>query len=276
VTAAIPHRDDVAELTSELLDMYGPLCLYLIPLCTPRPHQHNREDCTAAGKRPLPHQWQRLPTLRRSRGVTPERVAREMAQHILRGGNIGLVIPDGWIVLDADTPEADALLASMLDLRQGTASGAHYPVLGTAPNSVRVEIESGIHVDVRGTGGQIVCSPSVHATGVLYEWDAMLPRNVDDLPELPERWAQKIMQRPAPSPASVQRGTKVPEGGRNALLYGHARSMLARGLSAEAVAAAIRIENAVRCAPPLDDGEVARMLRHAATQPHRSDFGGGR
>lgn len=60
----------------------------------------------------------------------------------------------------------------------------------------------------------------------------------------------------------------VREGKRNDTLYRLTRSLHARGLSPDAVGAAVLTENQTKCTPPLPADEVAAILAHAGTQPH--------
>lgn len=64
----------------------------------------------------------------------------------------------------------------------------------------------------------------------------------------------------------------INDGHRNDTLYRLARSLKAKGLSASAIAAAVRAENTARCVPPLDDAEVEGLVSHALSQADREDF----
>jgi len=68
---------------------------------------------------------------------------------------------------------------------------------------------------------------------------------------------------------------RVGEGMRNPTLYRLARSLHAKGLSPEAVGAAVVTVNQTQCAPPLPEDEVAGLLGHAVTQPHDLTWRGG-
>lgn len=62
------------------------------------------------------------------------------------------------------------------------------------------------------------------------------------------------------------------DGKRNDILFRLARSLKARGLSFEAILAALRAENTVRCTPPLDDAEVEGIAGKAYKQADRPEF----
>ncbi|VVO88112.1 hypothetical protein PS903_02136 [Pseudomonas fluorescens] len=59
-------------------------------------------------------------------------------------------------------------------------------------------------------------------------------------------------------------GGAIPEGGRNTILTSFAGSMRRRGMGHESIMAALTIENASRCSPPLPESEVATIARSVA------------
>jgi putative DNA primase/helicase len=69
------------------------------------------------------------------------------------------------------------------------------------------------------------------------------------------------------------RSASILEGSRNDSLYRLARSLNAKGLSAPAIEAAVKAENAARCKPPLSDEEVDNIVENVLNQPNRADFG---
>jgi hypothetical protein len=66
--------------------------------------------------------------------------------------------------------------------------------------------------------------------------------------------------------------TPVGEGERHLYLFRLARSLKARGLSADAVRGACRVENAEKCVPPLPEAEVYRQVASAFAQADRPGF----
>lgn len=63
----------------------------------------------------------------------------------------------------------------------------------------------------------------------------------------------------SPAPTFAGDSETVPEGSRNGTLTSLAGSMRRRGMSFEAILAALMQENQARCSPPLDDDEVHRI-----------------
>jgi hypothetical protein len=78
------------------------------------------------------------------------------------------------------------------------------------------------------------------------------------LPPVPERNGH----RPGTAP-----GERIPVGERNGTLTSLAGTMRRRGMSGEAIAAALHADNAARCDPPLADSEVAGIARSIARYP---------
>lgn len=265
----------------DLLAEYGGWALGLHPVCGPTEHAHRGQACVSPGKVPLSAGWQKLPVERQSHSIEPDKIAEEMANHLERGGNLGLVLPPGTMVLDADDEKTAATLAEVLPDAplQRTARGAHLVVRAPRDcairNATHVDLGDGLHVDLRTTGGQIVVWPSIHTTGAAYEWERSLPSTLAELPGLPERFALVLAPKHEPTRSRRPRtesGARFAEGTRNASLFSLARSLHWRGLSRAATEAALSIENAERCDPPLDPSEVARIIESAWTLEDRRDF----
>jgi AAA domain/Primase C terminal 1 (PriCT-1) len=70
-------------------------------------------------------------------------------------------------------------------------------------------------------------------------------------------------------PARFTLPERIREGERNSTLFKLGRSLKARGLSAESIAAALHEENGQRCEPQLAEAEVCAIAEHAWRQPDR-------
>ncbi len=130
-------------------------------------------------------------------------------------------------------------------------------------------------LDIRGQGGYVVASPSIHASGGRYEVNesAILPA------PCPE-WLLSLNQEP--QDAQTRQGTPaagaaasqpVGKGGRTNRLVSLAGSMHKRGMTPEAIEAALLKENA-RFDPPLPEEKV-RAIAHdiPARYPNPADEG---
>lgn len=84
---------------------------------------------------------------------------------------------------------------------------------------------------------------------------------------------------PTPSravPTNATLADPVTEGQRNALLFRVGRSLRARGVPAEAIEAALRQSNGLRCQPPLDEVELRDLLHQVLTLADRPTLAGAR
>ena len=189
--------------------------------------------------------------------------------------NVGIAAGrrSGLLVLDVDPRHGGDVTLAELEAKHGplpetveAITGGHgrhilfaYPDgrdVGCSPGDL------GPGLDVRGEGGFIVAAPSGHLTGGRYEWEAR--HHPDDCPLAdPPRWLLALIlaksngtARPLPR--------AIPEGARNQTLASVAGSMRRRGASAQAILAALRVENAARCLPPLGDHELRSIAASVA------------
>jgi len=169
------------------------------------------------------------------------------------------------VIIDIDKPELRTLFdeAGLSPHIQTPRGGFHYwfrhpghpvkTVAGLLPG-----------VDVRGDGGfvnvlgkrkdgeYIVLIPP--EPNKIYPWD-----------KIPAKIAEALNgQRPVPPPIE---GAPITEGQRNATLTRLAGSLRAKGLSQEAIEAALQGINTKSCNPPLPGSEVSNIARSIARYP---------
>ncbi len=77
-------------------------------------------------------------------------------------------------------------------------------------------------------------------------------------PYMQKKPARKV---PAILPTPTQPGSPILQSGRNSTLASLAGSMLRRGMSEDAIEAALQAENLARCVPPLDADEVSGIVQ---------------
>jgi hypothetical protein len=112
------------------------------------------------------------------------------------------------------------------------------------------------------------------------------PRSLDEIVGTLKLDLDAAQARRGSAPQLTPDG-KIGQGGRNAHLFANARSMAKRGMSSDAVYAALAAENETRCAPPLPDERVHYVANRAfeakdapdwegtGRAPGRSEGGGG-
>lgn len=189
--------------------------------------------------------------------------------------NIGLRTGVFWFALDVDSgkhPDAglwleSAELPDTITAVTGTG-GRHF--LYAMPEDFVVTNSSGRlpeHIDVRGVGGYIVASPSVHPTTKReYSWDCAeeLPTGA---PAAAPEWLLDLLR---PSPANHAEFNAPPvigEGGRDNTLYKAACSFRSKfSASYDEIRAMLDGLN-LRCAPPLPAKDLDRIARSAAGKP---------
>jgi putative DNA primase/helicase len=230
----------------------------------------------ASGKLPLIMEW-------------PEAATSGIAQleawaHQYPACNWGLATgtASGLVVIDVDGAEGCASLADLerqgltlpptLKVTTGRTDGGEHRYY-RPPSGVDIRNDQsgkiGAHVDVRGTGGFAVCPPSIHASGKQYRFiDPSAP-----VAELPGWVVERLTVRPPMPTATAQASPQaVGKGSRTNTLVSLAGTMQRRGMSLEAIEAALLAENAAKYAPPLPEAKVRTIAadivkRYPAGEP---------
>ena len=206
--------------------------------------------------------------------------AATIAQWLARwpGANVGIVTGEisNLIVLDIDPKHGGDDSLAELERRFGplpatveaqTGGGGRHLYFahpgGLMPN--RVGLAQGI--DLRGDGGYVVAPPSLHPSGQLYAWAA--ERSPEQMMPAPlPRWL--LFAGPGPRArrslgdwrALVREG--VNEGERNSTIASLTGHLLWHGVDAQVALELLLAWNRLRCRPPLDDDEVARVVASIA------------
>lgn len=218
-----------------------------------------------SGKLPLVKGW--------PKAATSDLVQLEAWAHQYPACNWGLATGtgSGLVVIDVDGAEGRASLADLerrgralpatLTVTTGRADGGEHryyraPSGGDIRNDQSGKI--GAHVDMRGTGGFVVCPPSIHASGKHYRFiDPTAP-----VAELPGWVIERLTVRQAMHTETAQASPEaVTKGGRTNRLVSLAGTLHKRDMSVEAIEAALLAENAAKCSPPLLDAKVRAIAR---------------
>ena len=218
--------------------------------------------CSSIGKHPLDPKGASLP--------------EHDAEHVAHlwdetpNANIGIVAgTSSLLILDFDTTDAlhkfttQADTATLKLLKRSpsvkTGRGIHIyledPTGGYSP-SVGKNGQSG--VDIRAGVSYVVAPPSNHANGTTYTWR----RYPTTPPEPPTPWLDAYIRERYDAPARIYEvGDQIIEGNRNEALTSIAGTMRRRGLTEQAIRAALIEENTLRCKPPLPTHEVEAIAR---------------
>lgn len=190
-----------------------------------------------------------------------------------RNAGILLGAISGVVVIDSDTPEAEAWCAQHLPptpMMTRTARGFHryYRRPPDVDLPAFVHTSNGLRIELRRDGQYVVAPGSVHPSGHLYAEVETWPASVAELPLLPLDLAGDGTTSRANSDtlASV-----LPAGSRNDSLFKEACRLRRLGWEANEIALALAVLNRSRCQPPLDAGEVESVARSAARYEPAAD-----
>lgn len=230
----------------------------------------------AKGKLPLVKGW--------PEAATSDIAQLEAWQHQHPACNWGLATgkASGLVVIDVDGAEGRASLANLerqgltlpatLTVTTGRTEGGEHRYY-RPPSGVDIRNDQsgkiGVHIDVRGTGGFVVCPPSIHSSGKQYALiDPSAP--VADLPG----WViDRLTVRPPMPAATAQVSPQaVGKGNRTNALVSLAGTLRKRGAAPATIEAALLAESAAKCDPPLPEGKVKSIAadivkRYPAGEP---------
>jgi hypothetical protein len=242
--------------------------------------------------------------LRRGWSVVPIRprsklplVAWEEYQHHLAGegevagwfshwpdANVGIVTGalSRLAVLDIDPRHGGTEALAALEQKNGPlpatveaqtgGGGRHLYFKPSNPLRSRAGLAAGI--DIRAEGGLVVAPPSIHPSGKRYAWRTGHDPALLEAAPLPE-WLERLASAPEGRGQPVRYWREllragVEEGVRNNTIASLAGHLLWRGVDPEVAIELLLCWNRVRCRPPLEDEEVARVVS-SITRLHRRD-----
>lgn len=225
--------------------------------------------CTSAAKHPRIKEWQK--DCSNQSGVIKDWWSK------WPDANIGLATgsASGFFVLDIDPRHGGKESLQDLVKKNGifpktlvsNTGGGGYHLLFKEP-SIKVTNRTNVlpGIDVRGEGGYIVAPPSFHQSGMQYSWTKDF--NQCEINEAPG-WLLELFMRTskAYSHSQFQSAGAIQEGGRNNFLTKEAGKLRRLGLDQMQLLTKLREINFARCAPPLDDNELAAICASVARYP---------
>lgn len=186
---------------------------------------------------------------------------------------------NGFFVLDVDPRHGGDISLEAIERKYGSlpqtrhhktgGGGMHY--FFAMPNGQQIPNSSGVvgpGLDIRGDGGYVILPPSLHTTGTKYDM------NGGDIPinDPPEWLVNLVTQRPSVpqqhTPSTIRSsGFKLPDkissGQRNDVMFRFARSLSRHEISIDAAKVLLKMENRVKCDPPLSDDEIDQLTESA-------------
>lgn len=133
-----------------------------------------------------------------------------------------------------------------------------------SPIGNRVGVVPGL--DIRSTGGYCVVAPSTHPDSRRpYRWDESSGAADAPVADAPDWLIAFLLEKPTPRMATAASEVfddlaSIRQGARNDALTGATGKLIGAGWSTLGTAVRIRVLNALRCAPKLEDDEVARIV----------------
>ena len=187
--------------------------------------------------------------------------------------NVAAAIPEGYVVLDLDGPEAVQWWLDQVGqhepLRTRTAKssrGQHLWFRTATPIEHRAALVEGEgwHVEVRTPGGRyMVMPPSVHPAGPTYEW--VDDREAAEAPPWLIGILTGVTRGSGASGQGWDGGSPIPEGRRHDVLIAAAGRLRRLGMSSAGVEQALTDINAQWCRPPVELEELRRIAGSTET-----------
>jgi len=143
----------------------------------------------------------------------------------------------------------------------------------------------GESIDIRSDGGMVVVYPSMHKSGNQYIWEESSKPGSIEIAELPSLWIDYIRNCYSKKDTNgksekFKMPEKIDNGKRNDTFFRSACSMHEKGLSRNAILAALKEENIEKCDIPLEESELITIIdnvvaRYEQGQGYKSESESG-
>ncbi len=180
----------------------------------------------------------------------------------------------GLIVLDIDPrhggDESTLALAAkhgrLPDTLEVLTGGGGRHLYFKFPAGADIRSRAGIlpGVDIRANGGYVVCPPSRHISGGVYQWEASCDFEHDEPAELPQWLLDMLLTGGQPQSHPSPNGhkpDKILQGQRNDWLTSEAGRLRRAGADEATITATLLTLNRERCVPPLPEREVETIAK---------------
>lgn len=190
--------------------------------------------------------------------------------------NIGIACGQqsgGLCVIDVDVAHAEEGIDGRESLREWEKVHGQLPETVTATTGsggthlyyrvhkeVRPKVGLLPGVDIRCDGSYVVAPGSIHENGHEYFWD-LSPEDIDIAEADDVVWELLNTKNDIAEGEGFKASDEtVPEGRRTNYLFRLTASLQSKGLADEAIKAAVRAENELKCKPPLSESELNREV----------------
>ncbi len=234
-------------------------------------------DCKSPGKHPI---GRLAPKGRNSATTDPKTIRRWWGQYPHANVAIATGPESGLVVVDIDPRNGGNESRKKMEhlgnfpitpIAYTGGGGEHiffqYPADGRKIKS-KEELGGFAGIDQKGDGGYIVGPHSNHISGSKYTWK--IPPDTPPA-KIPDWLMQLLTKDDEPQRQGAgQVGETIPDGKRNGTLTSLAGTMRRRGMSQEAIEAALLVENR-KCSPPLPEPVVLSIARSVSRYPSGTD-----
>jgi hypothetical protein len=248
----------------------------VLALCTPD-HvgmgKAHSDRCGSPGKAPW-HTWKEL----QDRLPTEEEVRDRWRKNPWSNVGCALGPVSEMIRVDVEGQFGEARLLELsggdlpdtLEFASGRENGGRGLLYGI-PKGAKLRTTAqplavGEELRLQAKGAQTVLPPSKHESGRYYAWkDGHAPGQMQLAPA--PAWLLEQLSEDRPGGRRKQTfvaGEIIPEGARDETMASFAGSMRRRGMSEEAMYAALLVENQERCDPPLAEADIRRIAHSIA------------
>lgn len=267
----VSNKDDVDQQRA-MAQFLGSKGFRVFPLFTPVKNELGEiicscgeTDCRSIGKHPIITGWQNRATNK------DEEIEEFWTQY--PEANIGIVTGDNLVVVDVDPRNGGfETLESLFEgygpfPRTVTVStgggGKHYYFLCNTEEIRCKNNGLGEGIDIKSSGGYVVGPGSIHASGMLYEFEDGLDPEEVDIAELPS-W---VIDRLTGSRKKDENGHYIYEGTRNQTLASIGGNLRNKGMELGELTATLFSINNTQCRPPLSENEVKGIARSISRYP---------
>lgn len=159
---------------------------------------------------------------------------------------------------DGSLEDLESKHSKLPDTVEQLTGGGGRHLLFKHQEGLRCAVDLRPGLDLRAEGGYFVAAPSVHPSGRRYEWELSSRPGEAEIADYPA-WLLSLLKQDNNKLTNDGIGDVIPQGKRNDTLARIAGVMRRPGMTKEAIAAALLVENKTRCKPPLPDSEVIQI-----------------